>query len=86
MGSPLASVLSNTFIDFYESNWLNKNNLNEHKFYWWYVDAVLAAFDKEQDSFYFLNFLNKKHPNTKFTIEKHSHFKHIRNKPTHDLS
>ena len=86
MGSPLASVLSNTFIDFYESNRLNKNNLNKHKFYWWYVDAVLAAFDKEQDSFYFLNFLNKKHPNTKFTIEKHSHFKHIRNKPTHDLS
>ena len=30
----------------------------------------LAAFDKEKDSLNFLNFLNKRHPNIKFTIEK----------------
>ena len=35
-----------------------------------YVDDILAAFDKEQDSLNFLNFLNKRHPNIKFTIEK----------------
>ena len=34
------------------------------------VDDILAAFDKEQDSLNFLKFLNKKHPNIKFTIEK----------------
>ena len=31
---------------------------------------ILAAFEKEQDSWNFLNFLNNKHPNIKFTIEK----------------
>ena len=36
-------------------------------FYLRYADDILAAFDKEHDS---LNFLNKKHPNIKFTIEK----------------
>ena len=32
-----------------------------------YANDILAAFEKEQDS---LNFLNKRHPNNKFTIEK----------------
>ena len=32
-----------------------------------YVDDILAAFDNEHDS---LNFLNNRHPNIKFTIEK----------------
>ena len=33
-------------------------------------DDIPAAFDKEQDSWNFFNFLNKRHPNIKFTIEK----------------
>ena len=66
MGSPLAPVLANIFIGFYESKWLNEYNLNKPKFY---VD-ILAAFGKEQDSLDFLNFLNKRHPNIKFTIEE----------------
>ena len=70
MGSPLAPVLANIFMDFYESNWLNEYNLNKPKFYLSCVDDILAAFDKEQDSLNFLNFLNKGHPNIKFTIEK----------------
>ena len=70
MGSPLAPVLANIFMGFYESKWLNEYNLNKPKFYFSYVDDILAAFDKEQDSLDFLNFLNKRHPNIKFTIEK----------------
>ena len=70
MGSPLAPVLSNIFMGFYESKWLNEYNLHKPKFYLRYVDDILAAFDKEQDSLKFLNFLNKRHPNIKFTIEK----------------
>ena len=70
MGSPLASVLANIFMGFYESKWLNEYNLNKPKFYSRYVDDILAAFDKEKDSLNFLNFLNKRHPNIKFTIEK----------------
>ena len=70
MGSPLAPVLENIFMGSYESKWLNEYNLNKSKFYLRYVDDILATFDKEQDSLNFLNFLNKRHPNIKFTIEK----------------
>ena len=42
-------------------------NLN---FYLRYVDDILAAFDKEQDSLIFSNFLHNRYPNINFTIEK----------------
>ena len=70
MGSPLAPVLANIFMGFHESKWLNEYNLNKPKFYLRYVDDILAAFDNEQDSLNFLDFLNNRHPNIKFTIEK----------------
>ena len=69
MGSPLAPVLANIFMGFYESKWLNQYNLKKPKFYLLYIDSILAAFDKKQDSLKFLNFLNKRHPNIKFTKE-----------------
>ena len=76
MGSPLAPALANIFMGFYESKWLNEYNLNKPKFYLRYVDDIVAAFGKKQDSLDFLNFLNKRHPNIKFTIEKQTnHFK-----------
>ena len=53
MGSPLAPVLANIFTGFYKSKWVNEYNLNKPKFYFRYVDDILAAFDKKQDS---LNF------------------------------
>ena len=49
MGSPLAPVLANIFMGFYESKWLNEYNLQKSKLYLRYVDDILAAFDKEQD-------------------------------------
>ena len=61
MGSSLAPVLANIFMVFHESKWLNEYNLNKPKFYLRYVDGILAAFDYEQDSLNFLNFLNNKH-------------------------
>ena len=70
MGSPWASVLANIFIGFHEFKLLNEYNLNEPKFYLRYVDDILAAFDNEQDSLNFLDFLNNRHLNIKFTIEK----------------
>ena len=54
----------------YESKWRNEYNLNKPNFYLRYVDDIPAAFDKKQDSLNFLNFLNKRHPSIKFTIEK----------------
>ena len=49
MNVPLAPVLANIFMGFYESKWLNEYNLNKTKIYLRYVDDILAAFDKEQD-------------------------------------
>ena len=69
MGSPFSPVLANICMSFHESKWLNEYNLNKHKFCVRYVDDILAAFDNEQDS---LKFLNNRHPNIKFTIEKQS--------------
>ena len=74
VGSPLAPVLANIFMGFHKSKWLNEY-LNKPKFYLRYVDDILAAFDNEQDPLNFLNFLNNRHPNIKFTIEKqNNHF------------
>ena len=69
MGSPFSPVLANICMSFHESKWLNEYNLNKRKFCVRYVDDILAAFDNEQDS---LKFLNNRHPNIKFTIEKQS--------------
>ena len=68
MGSPLTAVLANIFLGFYKFKWLNEYNLNKPKFYLRYLDDILAAFDKEEDSLNFFNFLNKRHRNIKFTI------------------
>ena len=59
---------------FHESKLLNKYNLNKSKFYLGCVDYILAAFDNEQGAFNFLNFLNNRHPNIKFTIEKQMNY------------
>ena len=70
MCSPLAPLLANIFMSFYESKWFNEYNLNRPKLYFRYVDDILPAFENEQDSLHVLNFLNNRHPNIKFTIEK----------------
>ena len=69
-GSPLSPVLANIFMGFYESTWLNEYNLSKPNFYLRYVDDILPAFDNEQDSLNFSDFLNKRHPIIKFTIKK----------------
>ena len=69
MGSPLAPVLANIFMDFHESKCLKEYN-NKTKFYSGYVDDILATFDNEEDSVNISDFLNNKNPNIKFTIEK----------------
>ena len=44
--------------------------VNKPKFYLRYVDGILAAFKKEQDTLNFINFFKHKHPKIKFTIKK----------------
>ena len=48
----------------------SEDNLNKTKFYLRYVDGTLAAFHNKQDSLNFLEFLNNRHRNVKFKIEK----------------
>ena len=50
MGSPLAPVLANIFMGFYESKRLNEYNLNKPKFYLKYIDDILAKFLKQEAS------------------------------------
>ena len=69
MSSPLAPVLTNIFMGFYESKWLNEYSFVKPKFNLRYVDDILVAFGNEQDSLKFLDFLNKRHPNIEFTRE-----------------
>ena len=66
----VAMGFANCFMGFCESKWLNEYNLTKPNFYLRYVDDILAAFDKEQDSLTFLDFLNNRHPNIKFMKEK----------------
>ena len=54
-------------MDFHESKWLNEFNLN---FNFMICDDILVAFENEQNSLNFWNFLSNRHPNLKFTIEK----------------
>ena len=70
MSSSLAPVHANISMVFHESKWLNKCNLNKPTFYSRHVDDILTAFGNEQYSLIFLNFLNNRHPNNKFTIAK----------------
>ena len=70
MDSPLSPVLANIFMGFRESKWLNEYSIDKPKFYLRYVDDILAAFDNEQDSLNFLDFLSNRYPNIKFSIEK----------------
>ena len=70
MVSSLAPVIANILMGFHESKWLNEYNFNKPKFYLRYVDDILVAFGNEKDSLNFLDFLNNRHRNIKFTIEK----------------
>ena len=81
MGSPLAPVLANILMFFYESKCPNEYNVNKPKFYLRYNDDILAAFDKEQDSLNFFNFFSLLFLMYSFEVSviKISHFKHITN-------
>ena len=59
MGSLFTPVLANIFMSFYESKRLSEYNLIKPKFYLRYVDDILAAFGKEQDSSNFQKFFKQ---------------------------
>ena len=71
MGSPLGPALANLFMmGFYEKKWLESLEGSKVRFYRRYVDDIFCLFDSEYEADNFLQYLNKQHPNIKFTIEK----------------
>ena len=70
MGSPLGPALANLFMGYYEKKWLNSEESSPVLFYKRYVDDIFCLFKCDTDAEHLLNFLNRQHPNIKFTIEK----------------
>ena len=70
MGSPLAPVLDNLFKGHYERIWLENYKASSILFYRRYVDDTFCLFDTEHDATLFFDYINDRHPNIRFTMEK----------------
>ena len=70
MGSPLGPTLANKFLFYHESNWLKDCPKNFKPIYYKrYVDDIFVLFNKPEHVHFFLEYINKKHKNIKFSIE-----------------
>ena len=71
MGSPLSAPMANIFLCYHEKKWLDECP-SEFKplFYKRYVDDTFVVFKESRHVPLFLNYLNGKHANIKFTMEK----------------
>jgi hypothetical protein len=69
MGSPLGPVLANLFMGVHETTWLETYTGLGPLFYRRYVDDIFCVFNNVADVSPFLEFLNSRHPNIKFTVE-----------------
>ena len=70
MGSPLGPVLANLFMGYHEKKWLHEFDKGKVLMYKRYVDDIFCMFGNEKDAENFFEFLNCRHKNIKFTIEK----------------
>ena len=70
MGSPIAPTLANIFLCHQENIWLKNCPTNfTPLFYKIYIDDTFVLFKTHGQTKLFLKYLNKQHPNIKFTIE-----------------
>ena len=70
MGSPLAPVLAHLFMGYYEEKWLQEYPDISPVYYKRYVDDIISVFKNEGESLKFFEYLNNRHKNIKFTMEK----------------
>ncbi|XP_057298046.1 uncharacterized protein LOC130628959 [Hydractinia symbiolongicarpus] len=70
MGSPLAPVLANLFMGVREKEWIKNYSGCGPTYYRRYVDDIFALFNDESEALAFFEYLNQRHPNIKFTLEK----------------
>ena len=73
MGSPLSAPMANLFLCHHEEQWLHECP-QEFKLllYWRYVDGTFLVFQKHDHLVAFFNYINSKHQNIKFTMERES--------------
>ena len=76
MGNPLGPTLANAFLVFHESKWLNECPENfKPLLYRRYIDDTFLVFKSEAHIPLFLDYLNSRHVNIKFTCEVESNNK-----------
>ena len=69
MGSPLGLTLANIFLCYHKSNWLKDCSKDlKPVYYKRYVD-IFVLFNKPEHAQFFLEYMDKKHKNMKFSIE-----------------
>ena len=72
MGSPLAPILSNIFMRWFEEKALESYNGEKPSYYRRYVDDTFVIFSNQSHVSPFFQFINKLHPNISFTKEEES--------------
>ena len=70
MRSPLAPALANLFMGHHEKLWLKNFNGSTILFYCWYVDDAFCLFHSEHNTTKFFDYINSRHLNIRFTMEK----------------
>ena len=70
MGSPLGPTLANAFLCHYEEEWLDSSPIEfKPKLYKRYVDDIFVIFRFRDHVKTFVDYMNAKHPNIRFTFE-----------------
>ena len=69
MGSPLGPTLANLFMGKNEKEWLDQYDGPKVLFYRRYIDDVFCVFENGDQAKHFLNYLNTRHRNIRFTME-----------------
>ena len=70
MGSPLGPTLATAFLCHFEKNWLNEcPSQFKPVVYKRYVDDIFVLFKSKEHLKLFVNYMNSKHKNIKFTFE-----------------
>ena len=70
MRSPLVPVLANLLSGHQRKLWLENFHGSKILFYRQYVDDTFFLFNSDRDATIFFDYINSRHPNIKFTMEK----------------
>ena len=69
MGSPLAPILANIFMEYHKKGWIRNYNYGGLLCYKRYVDDIFAVFETKDHAVSFDNYINRTHTNIKFIME-----------------